>query len=87
MAMARSRITSQGQISIPSSIRKKLGVEPGATVEWDQQGEDIVVRRAGRYTIGDIHKAVFPKGRPKRRTLAEMKDSIRRYTKGRDARG
>lgn len=39
----------------------------------------------GRFTSEDIHKALFPKP-PKRRTLAEMKEGIRRYVKGHYAR-
>lgn len=38
-----------------------------------------------RFTSEDIHRALFPKP-PKRRTLAEMKEGIRRYVKGRHAR-
>ncbi|MFO0216018.1 MAG: AbrB/MazE/SpoVT family DNA-binding domain-containing protein, partial [Burkholderiales bacterium] len=29
MAIAQSKITTQGQISIPAEVRKKLGVGPG----------------------------------------------------------
>ncbi len=29
-----SRITSQGQVSIPARIRRKPGLTPGSTVEW-----------------------------------------------------
>ena len=62
MAIAQSRLTTQGQISIPAEIRRRLGIGPGAVLEWDQVGEQIVVRRAGRFTSEDIHRALFPQG-------------------------
>jgi AbrB family looped-hinge helix DNA binding protein len=86
MPLARSKLTAQGQISVPAEVRRRLGVGPGSVLEWDEQGEQIVVRRSGRYTSEEIHRAVFPTGRPKRRTLAEMKDGVRRHARERHAR-
>jgi antitoxin PrlF len=86
MAFAHSKLTAQGQISVPAEVRRRLGVGPGSTLEWDQDGERIVVRRAGRYTSEDIHKALFPKGAPKARTVAEMKEGIKRHVRARHAR-
>ena len=87
MAMARSRITAQGQISVPAGVRRKLGLRPGSILEWHEEGDRIVVRRAGRYTFEDIHRALFPKRPPKARTIKEMKAGVRRYVKARRARG
>ena len=78
MALAQSRVTAQGQISVPVEVRRRLGVGPGSVLEWDQQGSAIVVRRAGRYTSQDLHDALF-KRRPKRRSLAELKEGIAQY--------
>ena len=82
MPLARSKLTAQGQISIPAEVRRRLGVGPGSVLEWDQEGERIVVRRSGRYTSEDLHRAVFPKGRPRPRTLADMKEGVRRRAAG-----
>jgi AbrB family looped-hinge helix DNA binding protein len=79
MALAQSKVTAQGQISVPAAIRKKLGVGPGSILEWDEEGGKIVVRRAGKYTFEDIHKVLFPDGPPKRRTLKELKKGIEDY--------
>ena len=87
MAIAQSRLTAQGQISIPAEIRRRLGIGPGAVIEWDQVGEQVVVRRAGQFTSEDIHRALFPQGRPKRRTIMEMKEGIRQHIRDRYARG
>ncbi len=62
MVTANSRLTAQGQISVPAEIRRKLG--PGAVLEWHEVDGEIVVRRAGRYTSADIRKALFPQGVP-----------------------
>jgi antitoxin PrlF len=87
MAIAQSKLTSQGQISVPAEIRKRLGVGPGSTIEWDEQGDQIVVRRAGKYSFDDVHKALFPDGPPKRRTLKQLKQGIAQYIREQHARG
>jgi antitoxin PrlF len=86
MPLAQSKVTAQGQISVPAEVRRKLGVGPGSVLEWDERGEEIVVRRAGRHTSEDIHRALFPRGRPRPRTVEEMKEGVRRYVRGRHAR-
>jgi antitoxin PrlF len=86
MAIARSRVTSQGQISIPSGVRKKLGIGPGSILEWAEEGTNILIRRAGRFSCGDIHQAVFGPRKPIPRTLEELKQGIRTYVQKRHAR-
>jgi AbrB family looped-hinge helix DNA binding protein len=86
MAIAYSRLTAQGQISVPKEIRQKLGIGPGAVLEWEEDGERIVVRRAGRYSSEDIHQALFEEA-PEPRTLEDLKQGISRYIKTRHARG
>jgi AbrB family looped-hinge helix DNA binding protein len=85
MAIAHSKLTAQGQISVPSEVRRKLGVGPGSILEWEEDGEKIVVRRAGRYTSEDVHKALFETA-PEPRTLKELKAGVRQYMKTRHAR-
>jgi AbrB family looped-hinge helix DNA binding protein len=41
MAIAQSRLTAQGQISVPAAVRRKLGVGPASTLEWHEEGEKI----------------------------------------------
>jgi AbrB family looped-hinge helix DNA binding protein len=85
VALARSRLTAQGQISVPAKVRQRLGVGPGSVVEWDENGDTVVVRKAGRYTSEDIHRSLFART-PKSRTVAEIKQGLRRYVKRRHAR-
>ena len=87
MALARSRVTAQGQISVPAEVRRKLGVGPGSVLEWDEEAGRIVVRRSGKYTSEDIHQALFPDAPPRARALDELKDGIRRHARKRFARG
>jgi antitoxin PrlF len=86
MAVARSKITAQGQISVPAEVRRKLGVGPGSVLEWHEDGDRVIVTRAGRHTSEDVHRAVFSKRRPPARTIDDMKAGIGRYLKTRHAR-
>lgn len=86
MAIARSRLTAQGQISVPAEVRKKLGLAPGSVLEWDEQNEQVIVRRAGRYTSEDVHAVLFPDKAP-RRGAVDVKEGIRKYMRRRHARG
>jgi antitoxin PrlF len=84
MALAHSRLTAQGQISVPAKIRRKLGLGPGSVLEWDDDGDKVVVRRAGRYSSEDVHRSLFATP-PRPRTLAELKEGVRRDVKRRRA--
>jgi len=85
MAIAHSRLTAQGQISVPAAVRRKLGLGPGSTLEWHEVGENVVVRRVGRFTSTDLHEAIFSSP-PRPRTLAELKAGLKNYVKRRHAR-
>ena len=86
MVLARSKLTSQGQVSVPADVRRKLGIGPGSVLEWDEEGDRIFVRRSAQFSSEDIHGALFPKQPPKSRTLEEMKEGIRRRAGERYAR-
>ena len=40
------RLTSKGQVTIPQPVRERLGLGPGAEVEFVEEGGVVVVRRA-----------------------------------------
>lgn len=84
MAIAQSKVTAQGQISVPAEIRKKLGIGPGSVLEWDEQDDQVVVRRVGRFSCEDVHNALFPKG--VKGPSTNTKDAIRAYIRKRHAR-
>lgn len=86
MALAVSKLTAQGQISVPAEVRRKLGIGPGSVLEWEEEGDQIVVRRAGQYSFEDVHQALFPDGPPMPRTLEDLKEGRRTYVRKRRAR-
>lgn len=85
MSLPQSKVTAQGQISVPAEIRRKLGIGPGSVLEWEQDGEQVVIRRAGQYSSEDIHRALFAK-QPKARKLDELKQAIARHVREKHAR-
>jgi AbrB family looped-hinge helix DNA binding protein len=86
MPIAQSKLTAQGQVSVPAKIREKLGLRPGSVLDWDEEGGKIVVSRSARYTSEDVHRALFPKS-PKPKTLEELKEGPAKYVKEQHARG
>jgi AbrB family looped-hinge helix DNA binding protein len=87
MSLAQSKVTAQGQISVPAEVRKKLGIGPGSVLEWHEQDGSFVVRRAGRFSSSDIHQALFPNGTPDGTEATDVKGAIRKYIRQRHARG
>lgn len=85
MAIAHSRLTAQGQVSVPAAIRRRLGIGPGSVLEWHADGDTIVVQRVGRFSSEDLHRALFA-ARPRRRSLATLKAGIAKHVRKRHAR-
>lgn len=85
MSLPQSKITAQGQISVPAEIRRKLGVGPGSVLEWEEDGDRVVVKRATRYSSEDIHRAVFAKA-PKQRTSEELRRGLADHIRRKHAR-
>jgi AbrB family looped-hinge helix DNA binding protein len=86
MSIPQSKVTAQGQISVPAEVRRKLGIGPGSVLEWHEQDGGVVVRRAGRFTSSDVHAALFPKGRPRIKGVPDVKAAIRTAIRRRHAR-
>lgn len=85
MKLVQSRVTAQGQISVPAEVRKRLALGPGSLLEWDVEEDRVTVRRAGRYTSEELHRALFTK-EPQPRTLEELEEGVRSHVKARHAR-
>ena len=85
MTIAKSKLTAQGQISVPAEIRQRLGVGPGSVLEWDEQGDQVVVRRAGRYSSEEVHSALFPASHSPS-PPEDAKEAIRKYIRKKHAR-
>ena len=82
---SKSRLTTQSQVSVPVSVRRRLGLGPGSTMVWDDAGEYVIVRRVGAYSSAAIHDAVFVE-KPARRSLKEIKSGITAHIRKRHAR-
>jgi len=87
MVFASSKLTAQGQISVPAEVRRKLGLAPGSILEWEEEGDHIIVRRAGKYTSEELHSALFAQRQPRARSLAQLKAGVRAAVRKRHARG
>ena len=85
MPIAQSKLTAQGQISVPAEIRKKLGLRPGSVMEWDDSGGEVVVRRAEQYTSTQVHEVLFGTTRT-RKAHKDVKEGIRKHIRQRHAR-
>lgn len=85
MKLAQSRVTAQGQISVPAEVRKRLELVPGSILEWDAEGDRITVRRVGRHSFEDLHRALFSQ-EPQPRSLEDLKEGIRQRMRARHAR-
>lgn len=70
---------------MPAQVRRRLGLGPGSLLEWDVDGEQVTVRRAGKFTFEEIHCALFPVT-PRRRTVEEMDEGVRRHIQRKHAR-
>ena len=82
-----SKITSQGQVSVPAAVRQALGVGPGGTLEWVEDNGRITVQRPTRHTTAEVHAALFPdaiSAVPK--TLVDLKQGVRERMLRRHAR-
>jgi AbrB family looped-hinge helix DNA binding protein len=87
MSIPQSKVTAQGQISVPVEVRKKLGIGPRSVLEWHEQDGSVLVRRAGRFSSFDVHQAVFPKGTPNNKIVPDIKAALRKAMRKKHARG
>lgn len=88
MIHTHTKLTSQGQVSVPASVRRALGLTPGSTLEWIEEQGRIVVKRATRHDSQAVHDALFPEAAaaPTPKSLDELKEGIRQRMKRRHAR-
>ena len=82
-------VTSKGQVTIPVSVRKKLGIRKGSRIVFLEAGNEVRV-----VTEDDLEEqfAVFDRMRKRARlTRAQLRDSVKearnRLWKERYARG
>ena len=89
MQKVQTKLTSQGQVSVPAAVRNFLHLIPGSVMVWTQEGDRIVVERARRHSTQEVHEALFsadpPAGAAPAKTLDELKQGIRQKMRNRHA--
>jgi antitoxin PrlF len=86
MSIAESKVTAQGQISVPAEVRRRMGIGPGSILVWEERDGEFVVRRAGKCTSEDIHAALFGESAPQASGPDSVRNGIRKYMRRRHAR-
>ena len=86
---SHTKLTSQGQVSVPASVRRALGLTPGSMLEWVQERGRVVVKRASRHSSEQVHAALFEgaKTLAAAKSLDELKQGIRTHVRRRHAGG
>jgi AbrB family looped-hinge helix DNA binding protein len=87
MSTIQSKVTAQGQISVPAEVRRQLGVGPGSVLVWEWRDGEFVVRRAGKCSSADINVALFGTTKPGRTKPTDVKAGVRAYIRRKHARG
>ncbi len=86
----QTRLTSQGQVSVPAAVRNFLHLTPGSTLVWSLEGDRVVVERAKRHTTAEVHASLFtetPLQPDTPKTLEELKQGICQRMQQRHAGG
>jgi AbrB family looped-hinge helix DNA binding protein len=90
MQKTQTKLTSQGQVSVPVAVRNFLHLMPGSVLVWSKDGDRIVVERATRHSTAEVHAALFGAQSPvaaPAKSLADLKQGIRKRMQRRHAGG
>jgi AbrB family looped-hinge helix DNA binding protein len=83
--LARSRLTSKEQLSLPAVIRRLLGIQAGDELVWIREDDGRLLVKAGRsLTLAQIREALTTSGvRPPAKpvSLKAMKEGIAKHIK------
>ena len=77
-----TKLTTQGQVSVPAAVRKFLNLTQGSVLVWTEEAGRITVERAVRHSTAEVHEALFagnPPARAPGKTLSELKQGIRQH--------
>jgi AbrB family looped-hinge helix DNA binding protein len=75
--LAESKITAQGQVSIPSAVRAALKVGPGERLIWERRGDVVSVRRAAGLDLAAVRARLGPPPRGAK-SLREIERAVAR---------
>lgn len=74
MELGHTRITAQGQTSVPSLVRKRFGLGPGSELSW-QEVDGVLVLKSVKFTLEDF-AALLPAPPEKPVTIEAMDQAI-----------
>lgn len=87
MVLATSKLTNQGQVSVPVEVRKVLGVAPGSVIEWEEKDGAFIVRRRRLYSFDDMRDMLWAEKVPEPKTLEELNQAGALHVRAQHARG
>ncbi|MBS0570598.1 MAG: AbrB/MazE/SpoVT family DNA-binding domain-containing protein [Proteobacteria bacterium] len=62
--MQTSNVTQKGQITVPSEIRRALGIRPGGKVRFTRKGGGVLVEAVDEPSVDSLFGVLkMPKGR------------------------
>jgi len=76
--LARSKVTTQDQTSVPVEVRKRFGIKSGCELGWYEEGGRLYVDLARTHTLADARAAL--KGVRSSKTNLEIKNGIKAHT-------
>jgi AbrB family looped-hinge helix DNA binding protein len=88
MLQIQTKLTSQGQVSVPAAVRQLLSLRPGSVLVWTEEDGRITVERAVRHSTADVHQALFSDDAVRTapaKSLTELKQGIRQHMQRRHA--
>ena len=88
MLQIHTKLTTQGQVSVPAAVRQLLSLRPGSMLVWTEEDGRVTVERAVRHSTAEVHQALFTDGASASgpaKTLAELKQGIRQHMQRRHA--
>ena len=76
--MAKTRLSSKGQVIIPKPVRERLGWQEGTEIDVDEQGDGLVLRASRlfpRTAIEEVRGCLAYRG--PRLSLEQMDEAVR----------
>lgn len=75
--MAKTTVSTKGQIVLPLAIRKQLGLVPGSELEVVAEGDAVILRRASRFPAVTLEEALgCVEYRGPVRSIEEMNEGV-----------
>ena len=75
--LARSKVTTQDQTSVPVEVRKRFGIKSGCEIGWYEEGGRLFVDLARTHTLADARAAL--KGKTAVKPELDIKAGIKAH--------